>query len=319
MAWSPYHWVTLNGRHDGARPGAAGRSLKAAPDRSGRRATGAFPLCPAVRHTAPVDPYTARFVVSIVMAALLVGPAAAAAKPTRQAPAQLQWEVVSRRPHDTAAFTQGLQLDPRGRLFESTGELGRSTLREVDPVTGAVLRSVALPGDQFGEGLALVADRLIQLTWRSGIATSWDVESFEPVETFAYEGEGWGLCNDGSRLILSDGSDELTFRDTQTFDVIGSVSVSLAGEPLDRLNELECVGDTVWANVWGSDRIVRIDAESGEVDGVIDLDGLLEPHPALDESRAVLNGIAYDASTDTFLVTGKHWPELIELRVAADV
>ena len=229
---------------------------------------------------------------------------------------RLDWEVVSRRPHDPGAFTQGLQLDPVGRLYESTGREGRSTLREVDAQTGDVLRSVALPAEHFGEGLALVDDRLIQLTWLDGVATAWDADTFEPRETFSYDGQGWGLCHDGARLIMTDGSDKLTFRDASTFEVLGSVSVSLYGEPLHRLNELECVADAVWANVWTTDTIVRIDPVDGRVTGLLDLAGIVEPHPALEQSGAVLNGIAYDSSADTFLITGKLWPELIEIRIS---
>ena len=227
----------------------------------------------------------------------------------------LDYEVVSRRPHDPEAFTQGLVLDPTGRLFESTGLLGRSSLREVDAQDGRVLRLRALPDEQFGEGLALVDDRLIQLTWQNGVATAWDAETFEPLTTYAYEGEGWGLCHDGARLVMSDGSDHLTFRDPETFAVLGDVPVTLDGEPLSALNELECVDGAVWANVYQTDRIVRIDPASGAVTGALDLDGILEPRPDDGGHRAVLNGIAYDPVADTFLVTGKLWPELFEIRV----
>jgi glutamine cyclotransferase len=228
---------------------------------------------------------------------------------------RLDWEVVSRRPHDPEAFSQGLQLDGDGRLFESTGQYGRSSLREVDPATGEVTRVVPLPDEYFGEGLAQVGDRLVQLTWVAGVATSWDAETFEPIETFEYTGEGWGLCYDGSVLIMSDGSDQLTYRDAITFSTIGSVAVTLDGEPRDRLNELECVDGDVWANVLGSDLILRIDPADGIVDGVLDLSGIVDPHPALANRKAVLNGIAYDSDADTYLVTGKLWPELIEIRL----
>jgi glutamine cyclotransferase len=252
------------------------------------------------------------------MAGILLATPATLATPSDASgiPPALEWEVISRRPHDPGAFTQGLQLDPVGRLYESTGRTGQSTLREVDPHTGAVLRSVPLPATHFGEGLALVDDRLIQLTWLDGVATAWDADTFEPFETFSYGGEGWGLCHDGERLIMSDGSDELTFRDPSTFEVMGSVSVSLGGEPLRRLNELECVEGLVWANVWTTDTIVRIDPADGRVTGILDLVGIVEPHPVLDQPGAVLNGIAYDSAADTFLVTGKLWPELIEIRVS---
>jgi glutamine cyclotransferase len=228
----------------------------------------------------------------------------------------LDWEVVTRRPHDTEAFTQGLQLDEDGRLFESTGLWGRSSLREVEPQSGAVLRSRPGSDDHFAEGLALVGDELVQLTWRSGVALRYDPDTFEVVGRYHYDGEGWGLCFDGTRLIMSDGSDRLTFRDPQTFEVQGAVSVTAAGQPLDQLNELECVDDEVWANVWQTDAIVRIDPADGRVTGELDLAGIIEPHPAASDAGAVLNGIAYDPGAGTLLVTGKRWPELIEIRVS---
>lgn len=247
-------------------------------------------------------------------AAPSTAPASATTRP--EAPRELAWRVVSRRPHDPAAYTQGLQLDGDGRLFESTGRLGRSTIREVDPGTGLVERVADLPADHFGEGLALVGDRLIQLTWRSGIATVRDLESFEELTAFRYEGEGWGLCYDGRRLLMSDGSDVLTVRDPETFEVLERIRVTLAGEPQPSLNELECVDGRVWANVYLTDRIVRIDPTDGRVDAVLDLAGILQPHPREARPAAVLNGIAWDAGAGTFLVTGKLWPELIEIEVA---
>jgi glutamine cyclotransferase len=228
----------------------------------------------------------------------------------------LEWEVVSRRPHDDTAYTQGLVLDEDGRLFESTGLYGHSTLREVDPQSGELLRSRRLPDTQFGEGLALVGDELIQLTWQRGLARRFEVETFELVGRHRYDGQGWGLCFDGVRLVMSDGSDRLTFRDPRSFEVLGGVAVRADGEPVTRLNELECVGGDVWANVWLTDTIVRIDPADGQVTGVLDLAGIIEPHPAASDTGAVLNGIAYDAEAGTFLVTGKEWPELIEIRVS---
>lgn len=244
----------------------------------------------------------------------LIAVAPAPASRAADAPA-LDWQVVSRRPHDGEAWTQGLQLDDAGQLFESTGLEGRSTLREVDPASGAVLRSVALPEDQFGEGLAIVDDRLIQLTWKNGVATAWDAATFEPLATYAYDGEGWGLCFDGERLIMSDGSDVLTFRDAATFEILGEVPVTLDGQPQALLNELECVDGTVWANVWLTDRIVRIDPTDGVVTGTLDLTGILDGATVETDGADVLNGIAYDAATDTYLVTGKLWPEQLEIRI----
>ncbi len=245
-----------------------------------------------------------------MLAALLV--AAAVPAPV----SLLDYEVLTRRPHDTAAYTQGLLLDDEGRLFESTGLLGQSDLREVDPASGQVWRTVASPPDHFAEGLALVEDELIQLTWHAGQARRYDVDTFELVGTHEYEGEGWGLCFDGERLVMSDGSSRLTFRDPQTFAAMGTVDVTVDGVPVSRLNELECVDGSVWANVWLTDAIVRIDPTDGRVTGLLDLDGIIVPHPAEAESGAVLNGIAYDPTAGTFLVTGKLWPELIEIRVS---
>lgn len=251
------------------------------------------------------------------IAALLVT-AALGASAIAQEPPTFAWEVVSRRPHDAGAYTQGLLFGPAGELYESTGLYGESTLRQVDPQRGDIVRLVDLPAEFFGEGLALVGDRLIQLTWREGIAAVWDRTSFAPTGAFEYEGEGWGLCLGGDRLVMSDGSDELTFRDPSTFAVIERVEVTIDGEPQRSLNELECVGEHIWANVYRSDRIVRIDGDTGEVDGILDLAGIIAPHPADASSGDVLNGIAWDPTSETFLVTGKRWPELIEIRVLSD-
>ncbi len=258
--------------------------------------------------------------VVLVAAALVHGPpvGASASAPPERIP-QLGWQVISARAHDPAAWTQGLQLDGHGRLYESTGLRGRSSIREVDAVSGVVRREVPLPDDQFGEGLALVEDRLIQLTWQEGVAHVWDAATLEPIGAFDYAGEGWGLCFDGERLVMSDGSQRLTFRDPDTFAVTGSVDVDGAGLPPMRLNELECLDGLVWANAWLTDTIVRIDPLAGRVTGVLDLTGILEQWPgasdAGDEPPDVLNGITWDASRGTFLVTGKLWPALFEIRV----
>jgi glutamine cyclotransferase len=234
-------------------------------------------------------------------------------------PSELQAEEVARYPHDPGAFTQGL-LWHAGALYESTGLYGRSSLRRVRLQDGEVEAIRYLPDDEFGEGLARVGDELIQLTWQAGRAYRWPRDGFErgqpPLATYRYDGEGWGLCHDGERLVMSDGSDVLTFRDPDDFAVLGSVSVTLDGEPLKDLNELECVGDDVWANVWYDDRIVRIDPADGRVTAWLDLSGLLpaEQRAALGPD-AVLNGIAWREDTETLLVTGKLWPVIVELRL----
>lgn len=223
----------------------------------------------------------------------------------------LRVAVVRELPHDTSAYTQGL-LWWEGRLYESTGRYGESTLRRLDPETGRVEQRVDLPAAFFGEGLARTGDRLIMLTWMAQRALVYDLDTFEAVRTFRYRGEGWGLCHDGRRLIMSDGSDALTFRDPRTFEAVGAVRVTLSGRPLAELNELECVDGAVYANVWRQDYIVRIDPDSGRVTSRVDAAGLL----SRDEARGVdvLNGVAYDPGADTFYVTGKWWPKMFEVR-----
>lgn len=234
-------------------------------------------------------------------------------------PDSLSYREVARYPHDPAAFTQGL-LWHDGALYESTGLRGSSSLRRVDLASGTVEAVRYLDDAWFAEGLARVDDSLIQLTWQAERAFRWPLDGFElraePLATHPYAGEGWGLCFDGERLVMSDGSAVLTFRDPDDLRPLGEVEVRLAGEPLPRLNELECVGDEVWANVWFDDRIVRIDPSDGRVTGVLDASSLLTPEQRSALSQdAVLNGIAYREASGTFLVTGKLWPVLIEIDI----
>ncbi|MBN1285895.1 MAG: glutaminyl-peptide cyclotransferase [Anaerolineae bacterium] len=229
-------------------------------------------------------------------------------------PAMLDVEVVSEHPHDPAAFTQGLLwLD--GLLYESTGRAGQSTLREVDPETGEALRKVSVPEEYFAEGLALVEDRLVQLTWETGEAFVYDLETFEQTGVFTYEGEGWGLCYDGEYLFRSDGSSVISLHDPETFEVLHRGQVTFQGRPIDQLNELECVGDYLYANVWKQDYILQIDKTNGYIVGLIDASGLLgEEERAGLESAAVLNGIAYNPETGNFWITGKLWPKMFEVQ-----
>ncbi len=213
--------------------------------------------------------------------------------------------------HERDAYTQGLVWWD-GVLFESTGREGESTLRRLDPRTGRVEQRIDIPAQYFGEGLSLVGRRLIMLTWRAQRAFSYDRDSFELLDTYRYRGEGWGLCYDGDRLVMSDGSDRLTFRDPVTFAPIGEQRVRLRGQPLHELNELECVDGAVYANVWQTDFIVRIDPASGRVTDQIDAAGLLEGPDRF--GAEVLNGIAYDPEADTFYITGKWWPKMFEVR-----
>jgi glutaminyl-peptide cyclotransferase len=237
--------------------------------------------------------------------------ACSAAPPPADPTAMLRVEIVAAHPHDRAAFTEGLVAD--GRTFiESAGLYGASSLRRFDPRTGETFARVALPPELFGEGLALVGPRLIQLTWREGVALVYDAASLAVLERLSYQGEGWGLCYDGEALYMSDGSDRLTVRDPATFAVSRAVQVTRAGAPVGRLNELECVGETIYANVWLTDTIVAIDKRSGAVRAVIDAAGLL----SADERSGAneLNGIAYDAVSDAYWITGKNWPRMFEVR-----
>ena len=223
----------------------------------------------------------------------------------------LRVDVLRELSHERDAYTQGLVWWNQ-QLFESTGRSGESSLRRLDPQTGRVEQRIDLPDEYFGEGLALVARRLLMLTWTAGRAFTYDRDSFEQGETFEYQGEGWGLCHDGDRLVMSDGSDRLTFRDPDSFEPIGEQRVRLRGQPLDRLNELECVDGAVYANVWERDFLVRINPETGRVTDYIDATGLLQGADRV--GAEVLNGIAYNPTSETFFITGKWWPKMFEVR-----
>lgn len=230
----------------------------------------------------------------------------------RPAPAdRLRVQVVRAYPHDRGAFTQGLLLDG-GKLFESTGQVGSSSLREVEVSTGRVIRKVDVPPPVFAEGLALVGQSLIQLTWQNGRALVYDKRTFARTGEFTYKGEGWGLCTAGEELVMSDGSSTLTFRRARDFSVLRTLAVTLDGQRVEQLNELECVGSDIYANVWMRDVIVRIDARTGRVTQHIDAPNLLSPIER--QGVDVLNGIAYDPADQTFLITGKLWPKLFRVR-----
>jgi glutaminyl-peptide cyclotransferase len=259
-------------------------------------------------------------------------------------------EVLNVYPHDVAAFTQGL-IWHEGSLYESTGQRGESSLREVNPTTGEVIRRIPvsrpeeqLTGDNaqenyFAEGLTLVGNQLIQLTWTEGEAFVYNLETFERVNTLNYTSQGWGICYDGRYIYMSDSTQYIAIHEADTFELIGRMLVTLNGNPLPTqlLNELECVGDTIYANLWSdspyaasfqTDYIVQIDKFNGNVISVIDAGNLLTDEMKLEipgattaedstvtiPSSAALNGIAYNPESDTFFITGKNWSRMFEVR-----
>ena len=225
------------------------------------------------------------------------------------------YEVVATYPHDPDAFTQGLVFED-GFLYESTGLHGRSTLRRVALETGEVVQVYELPDQFFGEGITTYDDRVIQLTWRTNVGFVYDKRSFELMREFRYPTEGWGITHDGRRLIVSDGTSTLFFWDMETLEEIGQIEVYDDRGPVARLNELEYVRGEVYANIWKTDSIARVDPQTGRVVGWIVLDGLLSLE-GYGEPVGVLNGIAYDAGHDRLFVTGKLWPRLFEIELVS--
>ena len=214
-------------------------------------------------------------------------------------------------PHDTTSFTEGLQRDGT-TLWEGTGLAGLSELRELDPTTGAVVRSAPLPGKLWGEGVAVTGDTIWQLTYQDGVALQWDKATLKVKKQVALTGEGWGLCFDGNRLVQSDGSATLRFRNPTTFAQTGALTVTLDGKPVPQLNELECAGGQVWANVWPTTQLVRINPASGRVTAKVDGGGLLTPEQA--QGTDVMNGITW-LGGDDYLLTGKYWPVMLRVRI----
>jgi len=236
------------------------------------------------------------------------------APPTPATLRRYTYRVVNVLPHDPNAFTQGL-VYADGIFYEGTGRNGQSWLRKVEPATGAVLQQHDLEEQYFGEGIALFGDKVYQLTWQSNTGFVYDKESFQELSRFAYPTEGWGLTDNASELIMSDGTATLYFWDPETLQETRRLAVTYQGEPLVRLNELEYFDDAIWANVWQTDAIVRIDPATGVVDGLVDLRGLLNYGPALTAPVDVLNGIAYDEATGRLFVTGKLWPAVFEIEL----
>jgi glutaminyl-peptide cyclotransferase len=223
------------------------------------------------------------------------------------------YEVVESYPHDPRAYTQGLVIYD-GTLYESTGQYGESSLRRVELKKGKVKKKLDVPGQYFAEGMTILNGKIYQLTWQQQKGFIYDLKDFKLESEFAYEGEGWGLATDGHLLILSDGTNQIRFIDPANFRVVRTVSVMEGGQPLAELNELEYIHGEIYANIWKTDKIARIDPQTGRILAWIDLTGL-RPSETLVNGENVLNGIAYDEEHDRLYVTGKRWPTLYEIRL----
>jgi glutamine cyclotransferase len=237
--------------------------------------------------------------------------AGATARPVSRAGLELRAQVVRLHPHDPQAFTQGLELLD-GILYEGTGLVGQTSLRATDWRSGELLRRVDIP-ELFGEGITIKDDVLYQITWQDGIAFARKRDTFEEFWRFRYEGEGWGICFNGTHLVMSNGTDLLRFRDPGTFEIVWEVPVRRGGDVVSQVNELECVGESVWANIWPTPQIVRIDPATGQVTGQLDVSSFATREHL---NAGVVNGIAYDRRTGHFLITGKNWPRLYEVRIS---
>ncbi|OHD09383.1 glutaminyl-peptide cyclotransferase [Sphingopyxis sp. RIFCSPHIGHO2_12_FULL_65_19] len=224
------------------------------------------------------------------------------------------YRIVETFPHDATSFTQGLFWD-EGHLYEATGQYGRSRVARLDLKTGKALAETKLPQDQFGEGITRWGDQIVGVTWRGGIGNRWSIKDLKPVGTFRYQGEGWGVTMVDGSLALSDGTSMLRFLDPATMTEQRRVTVRFGGRPITMINELETIDGQVWANVWMTDFIVRIDPATGEVAALVDLSGLRADAGA-SGTDSVLNGIAWDAKNRRLFVTGKNWPKLYEITLA---
>jgi glutaminyl-peptide cyclotransferase len=242
-------------------------------------------------------------ILTAFVALLLLAPAAP----------QYGFRIVKTYPHDRNAFTQGLEYR-EGFLYEGTGLVGRSALRKVKLDTGQVLQSFDLPQPFFGEGITVLPQQILQLTWQSQTGFIYDKTSFRVLQSFSYPGEGWGMTNDGKQIYMSDGTAQIRVWDPMSLKETRRINVADAGKPVNELNELEFIRGEIWANVWQTDRIARISPADGRVLGWIDLTGIL-PKTERTNSDAVLNGIAYDAAGDRIFVTGKLWPKLFEIKI----
>lgn len=232
-----------------------------------------------------------------------------------QAAPSYGYSIVARYPHSTQSYTEGF-LYKDGKFYEGTGMEGRSGIQVLDPATAKVLNRRDMSNSFFGEGIVDWKGTMLQWTWQTHIGVVMDLATLKPLRTFNYSGEGWGMTRDDHRLITSDGSDTLRFRNPETFAEIGHIRVTDNGKPVDQLNELEYIKGEIWANVWHQERIARISPKDGHVISWVDVTGIL-PKSQKRDDESVLNGIAYDAAKDRIFITGKQWPTIFEIRVSA--
>jgi glutaminyl-peptide cyclotransferase len=251
------------------------------------------------------------FVLAIALALLADPPAEAISPPPVE---RCGYRIIQSLPHDPSSFTQGLFWHD-GHLYEATGQYGRSRVARLDLQTGRALAETSFPPDQFGEGITRWGDQIIGVTWKSGVGHRWRIRDLKPLGTFRYAGEGWGLTMVGDDLVLSDGTPQLRFLDPTTMAERRRVTVRFAGRPVAMINELETIDNQVWANIWMTDFIVRIDPVSGDVAALVDLSGL-KADAGVRGTDSVLNGIAWDAKAKRLFVTGKYWPKLYEIALA---
>ncbi len=229
-------------------------------------------------------------------------------------PEALGYQIVATHLHDSTSYTQGLQMLD-GRLFESSGMYGESAVREIELSTGQVLRKRPLAKSVFGEGTALIGSEMWVLTWKEGTVYVLEKDTFKPLRTHSYKGEGWGLATDGKQLIMSDGTDTLRFIDPKDFSVTRTLQVMEGTRPVNQLNELEWVDGQIFANIYTTHRIARISPTDGQITGWLDLSGLENQLNPIGKSE-VLNGIAHDPKSGNFLITGKYWPQMFEIKVS---
>lgn len=231
-------------------------------------------------------------------------------------PVQMSYSLLKVYPHDTAAFTQGLQF-VHGFFYEGTGEYGRSNLRKTDIQTGKVLQKHDLSNELFGEGVTVLDNKIYQITWQNKKGFVYNMTDFKLIREFFYPTDGWGITNDGTYLIMSDGSSNIYYMDPLTFKEIRRISVQDNAGLKNNLNELEFIKGFIYANVWQTDEILKIDTSSGNVVGRLDMSGLKKSYPELidENNNKVLNGIAWDSSSNRLFITGKNWPKLFEIKL----